>query len=193
MTPFLRKLYRGCDTVNAAVGGTVAWFAIGMVLVQFAVVMLRYVFGVGFIFMQESMNYLHGFMFLLGAGYTLLVNGHVRVDIFYREATVRTKAWVDLFGSLILLLPMCVLVIWASWGPVMQSWRTLETSAETSGIPAVFLLRTAIPAFALLMIVQGISVAAKSLLALAGFESEAHGAERPAAVAVDSEPDELRL
>ena len=169
MTAFLQRLARRCDAVNAAIGGWVAWLAIAMVLVQFTVVVLRYVFGVGFIVLQESMNYLHGFLFLLGAGYTLLVNGHVRVDIFYREATVRTKAWVDLLGSLLLLIPMCVLVIWASWGPVLQSWRTLEGSPETSGIPAVFLLRTAIPAFAVLMIVQGVSVAAKSLLTLAGF------------------------
>lgn len=172
MTAFLHGLARRCDAVNATVGGWVAWFAVAMVLVQFTVVMLRYVFGVGFIMLQESMNYLHGFMFLLGAGYTLLVNGHVRVDIFYREASARTKAWVDLLGTLLLLLPMCVLVIWASWGPVLQSWRTLEGSAETSGIPAVFLLRTAIPAFAALMIVQGVSVAARSLLTLAGIGSE---------------------
>src|SRR5690554_815505 len=70
-----RSLARGCDAVNRTVGGWVAWFALAMVLVQFTVVVLRYVFGVGFIVLQESMNYLHGFMFLLGAGYTLLVGG----------------------------------------------------------------------------------------------------------------------
>jgi len=123
------------------------------------------------------MNYLHGFMFLLGAGYTLLVGGHVRVDIFYRDAKPRTQAWVDLLGTALLLLPMCVLVISASWGPVTQSWRTLEGSTETSGIPAVFLLRTAIPLFAVLMIVQGLSVMAKSLLLLAGVAPAEAGGE----------------
>lgn len=182
--PILRFVARCCDAVNMTVGRSVAWFAIAMVLVQFTVVMLRYVFGIGFIFLQESMNYLHGFMYLLGAGYTLLVNGHVRVDILYREARPRTKAWVDLLGTVLLLLPVCVLVIWASWGPVIQSWDNWEGSAETSGIPAVFLLRTAIPVFAILMIIQGLSVAAKSVLALCGYEGEAHGAEpRPVASA----------
>ncbi|MGF1623430.1 MAG: TRAP transporter small permease subunit [Alphaproteobacteria bacterium] len=167
MTDALRTLARSCDALSTAVGRTVAWLALAMVLVQFAVVMLRYVFGVGFIVLQESMNYLHGFMYLLGASYTLLVNGHVRVDIFYREASERSKAWVDLIGTLVLLLPVCVLIIWASWGSVVQSWANLEGSAETSGIPAVFLLRTVIPVFGALMIVQGISVVVRSLLTLA--------------------------
>ena len=177
MTPALRLLARSCDSLNTAIGRTVAWFALAMVLVQFAVVVLRYVFGVGFVTLQESMNYLHGFMYLFGAGYTLLVIGHVRVDILYREASARSKAWIDLAGTICLLLPVCVLVIWASWGPVIQSWSNLEGSAETSGIPAVFLLRTAIPVFGVLMIVQGISVAARSLLVLAGFEDEGLAAQ----------------
>lgn len=172
----LRALARGCDAVSRAIGNTVAWFALGMVLVQLTVVLLRYVFGVGFIALQESMNYLHGFMYLFGAAYTLMVNGHVRVDIFYREAGPRPKAWVDLAGTLLLLLPMCVLVIVSSWGPMLQSWQNLESSSEASGIPAVFLLRTAIPVFAVLMIVQGASVVAKSLLVMAGFADEGHGA-----------------
>lgn len=177
MTTPLHSLARGCDAVSRVIGNTVAWFALGMVLVQLVVVLLRYVFGVGFIALQESMSYLHGFMFLFGAGYTLLVDGHVRVDIFYREARPRTKAWVDLFGTLLLLWPICVLVIWSSWGQVIQSWENLEGSSEASGIPAVFLLRTAIPIFAALMFVQGASVIARSLLALAGAAERGDGAQ----------------
>ena len=168
----LRAIARICDKVSTGTGRTVAWFALGMVLVQFTVVVLRYVFGVGFIALQESISYMMGFMYLLGAAYTLLVNGHVRVDILYREATPRTKAWVDLFGTLLLLFPVCVLIIWASVSPVMQSWSTLESSPETSGIPAVFLKRTIIPIFAAMMIVQGTAVALRSLLTLCGYDDD---------------------
>ena len=179
MNPTLQRLVRTCDAINGGIGRSVAWFAIGMVLVQFIVVVMRYVFGVGFIFLQESISYLHGFMYLLGAGYTLMVNGHVRVDIFYRESRPRTKAWVDLLGTLLLLVPVCTLVIWASWNPVIASWENLEGSTETSGIPAVFVLRTIIPVFALLMIIQGLAVMARSVLVFAGDEMMGHGASRP--------------
>ncbi|MEZ5669517.1 MAG: TRAP transporter small permease subunit [Alphaproteobacteria bacterium] len=186
----LRFVVGICEAVSAGIGRTVAWFALVMVLMQFTIVMMRYVFGIGFIFMQESLSYLHGFMYLLGAAYTLMVNGHVRVDIFYREASGRTKAWVDLCGTLLLLFPVCILVIWASWAQVIGSWDKLEGSTETSGIQAVFLLRTIIPLFAALMIVQGLAVIARSLLALAGFEDEGHGIaqEKAARAQAEAEP-----
>jgi TRAP-type mannitol/chloroaromatic compound transport system permease small subunit len=164
----LASLARIIDAVNEWVGRTIAWAALAMVLVQFTVVVLRYVFGFGSILMQESVIYLHAILFMIGAGYTLLHEGHVRLDIFYRDTSVRTKALVDLWGSIGLLIPVTVLIWWSSWPYVAGSWKVLEGSKETSGIHAVFLLKTVILVFAALMLVQGISLMAKSILTLKG-------------------------
>jgi TRAP-type mannitol/chloroaromatic compound transport system permease small subunit len=142
--------------------------ALAMVLVQFVVVLLRYVFGVGSLFLQESIVYLHGTMFMVGAGYTLLYGHHVRVDVFYREASARWKALVDLAGSVLFLVPVCTLIGIYSWPYVSRAWAIREGSIESSGIQAVFLLKTVILIFAALMILQGISLALKSILSLAG-------------------------
>ncbi|HER26644.1 MAG TPA: TRAP transporter small permease subunit [Rhodospirillales bacterium] len=137
-----------------------------MVLMQFTVVVMRYIFGLGSIMMQESVVYLHGALFMLGAGYTLLHEGHVRVDIFYREASPRKKAMVDLFGSLLLLMPVCILITWYSFPYLKTSWSVLEGSRETSGIQGVYLLKSTLWAFTGLMMLQGLSIAAKSFLFL---------------------------
>lgn len=160
------------DQVNKSIGRTVMWFALLLVLIQFVVVLMRYVFGVGSIFAQESIIYLHGFLFMLGAAFTLLIDGHVRVDIFYREASPRKKAMVNLFGALVLLLPVCIVILWTSFPYVAASWSVFEGSSETSGIPARYLQKTAILGFALLMSLQGISMAIRSILALGGDEIE---------------------
>ena len=162
-------LHRGCDLidkVNDRVGRIVAWAALAMVLLQFAVVMLRYVFGVGNIMAQEGVIYLHGILFLLGAGYTLLHGGHVRVDVFYADARPRTKAWINLLGVIVFLLPVCGLIAWSSWPYVVSSWQVFEGSKETSGIQAVYLLKSAILIFAALVMLQGVSMAGRALLTL---------------------------
>ena len=92
-----------------------------MVLLQFIVVVMRYIFGAGFIAMQEGVIYLHATLFMVGAGYTLLHGGHVRVDIFYREARPRRRALVDLIGVILFLLPVCVIIGWSSWPYLEQS------------------------------------------------------------------------
>ncbi len=141
-----------------------------MVLVQFVVVVLRYVFGYGSIFMQESILYMHGTLFMLGAGFTLLHQGHVRVDVFYREAHPRTKAKIDLFGALVFMIPVCIAIWLYSWGYVSNSWATMEGSNETSGIQARFLLKSTILGFCALMILQGISMICHAIRVLAGVE-----------------------
>ena len=171
----LAFLARIIDAINERIGRTIAWAALVMVLVQFTVVVMRYVFGIGSILMQESVIYLHAILFLIGSGYTLLHDGHVRLDIFYRDASVRTKALVDLWGSIGLLIPVTVLIWWFSWPYVAGSWEVLEGSRETSGIHAVFLLKTVILVFAALMFVQGISVLARSILTLKGRQQELFG------------------
>jgi len=168
--PTLRSLVRLIDHINDGIGRTTAWVALAMVLVQFAIVVLRYIYGIGSILLQESVVYMHAFLFLIGAGYTLLRGGHVRVDIFYRNATPRAKAWVDLFGVLAFLLPVCVLLWWFSWPYVMASWHVFEGSKETSGIQAVYLLKTLILVFCLLVSAQGAALALRSLLVLADVE-----------------------
>lgn len=172
------SLVRAIDRLNSGVGVTVAWFTLAMVLVQFAVVVLRYIFGVGSLFLQESIVYLHGTMFMLGSAYTLLREGHVRVDVFYRGAGIRTKAKVDLFGHLFLLVPVCILIFLFSYPYVANSWASLEGSRETSGIPLVFLLKSVVLVFCVLMILQGLAQALKAMLLLSGTWSpeQAYGA-----------------
>ena len=166
----LARMVRLIDAINDTCGRAVAWMAVAMVLVQFVVVLLRYTFGYGSILLQESVIYLHAILFMLGAGYTLLYNGHVRVDIFYREASPRQKAKVDLFGSLCFVLPVTILIAWASETYIVSSWSVFEGSRETSGIQAVFLLKTTLWAFCALVGLQGLSMAARSFLFLGGIE-----------------------
>lgn len=166
----LAKLAKLIDAFNQEIGQKIAWLALIMVLVQFIVVVMRYVFGIGSIFMQESVVYMHGILFMAGAGYTLLHGGHVRVDIFYREAKPTTKAVIDLLGVILLLAPVCILIMVYSTTYVLNSWAVLEHSKETSGIPAVFLLKTMIPVFCVLVLAQGISLAIHSFLVIRGVE-----------------------
>lgn len=164
----LSKFADWIDAFSNRTGRFIAWAALLMVLIQFTVVMMRYVFGLSSVWMQESIIYLHGILFMLAAGYTLYCDGHVRVDIFYREASPRYKATIDLIGTILFLWPVALLVIYVSWPYVASSWRVLEGSRETSGIPAVFLLKTIIPVFAVFIMLQGVSTAIRSILILAG-------------------------
>ncbi len=164
-------LESGINAINERIGRAVAWLAIVIVLVQFAIVILRYVFGIGSLFVQESMVYMFAVLFMACAGYTLLHDGHVRVDIFYRTASAKRKALVDLVGVVIFLIPVCLLVWIMSWPYVSASWAVFEGSRETSGIQAVFLLKSLIPLFAGLLGLQGLALAVRSglfLLGLAG-------------------------
>ena len=139
-----------------------------MVIVQIVVVVLRYVLGVGSIFLQESIVYMHGVLFMIGAAYTLQHEGHVRIDIFYREATEKRRAIVNLLGVAFLLLPVCFIFFRYSLPYVQSSWRVLEGSKETSGIQGVFLLKSILLAFVVLVALQGLSLAIHSLIILGG-------------------------
>ncbi|WP_421709365.1 TRAP transporter small permease subunit [Algihabitans sp.] len=169
----LERTADAIDQVNRRIGTTVAWLALFMVLVQFALVLMRYVFGIGSIMTQESLIYAHGTLFMVAAGYTLLVGGHVRVDIFYREAEPRKKAWVDLIGVTVLLIPVCLLIWRYSLPYVLSSWAVLEGSRETSGIQGVYLLKSCILVFVVLMSLQGLSLAFRSILVIAGLRKTA--------------------
>ena len=154
------------DRLTAAVGRTAAWCTLFVVLVQFAVVLLRYLFGLGSIWLSESISYAHAALFMLAAAWTLRQNGHVRVDVFYADAPPRRKAAVDLVGAIPFLIPFATALAWLSLPYVARSWTILERSREASGLPAVFLLKTLIPLFALLMALQGVAQAIRAAAVL---------------------------
>ncbi|WP_430470327.1 TRAP transporter small permease subunit [Thalassospira lucentensis] len=165
---FLGNFVRAIDGLNDLIGRGVAWLVIPMVVITFLVATLRYGFAVGWVSMQESYMWLYGIMFMVGAGYTLLHGGHVRVDVIYRPASARYKAWVDLFGSLFLLMPVIIMILMYSYPYVVTSWHRLEGSHETGGLPGLFLYKSVILVFCVLMLLQGLSLAARSVLVLAG-------------------------
>ena len=137
-------------------GRAVSWLTLLMVIVTFIVVVLRYVFDIGWIALQESVTYMHAMVFLVGASWAMQHDAHVRVDIFYSRFSTRTKAWVDLFGSLLLLLPVMIFIAWISWEYVIDSWEVLEGSREAGGLPAVFLLKSLIVVLAIMLILQAL-------------------------------------
>ena len=151
------------DRLNTAVGRGVAWLALAVVLLEFVLVVARYMFALGSIWATEAVIYAHATLFMLAAAWTLKAGGHVRVDVFYADASPRTKAIVDLAGSLLLLLPFMLLLIWLSVPYAARSWAILERSQESSGLPLVFVLKTLIPLFALLMALQGLAQAIRAL------------------------------
>lgn len=164
----LLAVARAIDALNERIGRAVSWLTLFMVLVQFIVVVMRYVFGIGSIFMQESIVYMHAIVFLAAAGYTLLHDGHVRVDIFYGSAGPRRKAQINILGVLVFLWPVCILTLNVSERFITSSWAVFEGSPEGSGIPAVFLLKSVIWVFAALLMLQGFSLVVKSLAILRG-------------------------
>jgi TRAP-type mannitol/chloroaromatic compound transport system permease small subunit len=154
------------DRLTTAVGRAVAWLALVVVLLQFALVVARYLFGLGSIWLTETVIYAHATLFMLAAAWTLKAGGHVRVDVFYAEASARTKALIDLAGALLLLLPFALVLVWLGVPYAARSWAILERSQETSGLPLVFAFKTLIPAFAVMMALQGIAQAIRALTAL---------------------------
>jgi len=159
---------RALEAVVKATGRAVRWVALLMVLLQLAIVLARYLFGISYIFLNEGVLYMHAALFMLGAGYTLLVDEHVRVDIFYARRSARGKALTDLFGTVVFLLPSMLVLLWVTWPFVRNSWAVLEGPISVGGIPASFLLKTLIPLFCLLLILQGVAAALRDLLRLLG-------------------------
>lgn len=159
----MQRIASKLDQVNRAVGAFVRWLALLMVLVQFGTVILRYVYGISFIFLSESVLYIHSALFMLGAGYTLLVDGHVRVDIFYSALSKRRQALVNVLGAALFLLPSMIMIAWFSWPSVRNSWAVMEGAISVGGIPASFLLKSLIPAFCALLIVQGLACLLRDL------------------------------
>lgn len=162
----LRSFAHIIDAVSERIGWAVSWLTLAMVLLTFTVVMLRYLFNSGWIAMQEISTYFHGILFMLGAAYTLKTDGHVRVDVFYRPLTKQGKAWIDLLGSLFLLLPVCIFLFWISWEYVASSWSLYEGSREAGGLNLVWLLKGVILLMPALLALQGMAQMAHALLSI---------------------------
>ena len=168
MSGFFERAASLFEAINEWLGRAVSWLSLCMVLVTFTVVVLRYAFDLGWIWLQESVTFMHAALFLIGASYTLKHQGHVRVDIFFRRFSPRTQAWVDLLGSLLLLLPVCLFIFYVSWDYVSQSWALHEGSREAGGLDGVYLLKSLILGMALLLILQGLAMVIHTLLQLTG-------------------------
>jgi TRAP-type mannitol/chloroaromatic compound transport system permease small subunit len=168
ISPILTALADRIDRLTTLIGRAVAWLALVIVLLQFALVLARYVFGIGSIWLTETVIYANAALFLLASAWTLRVGGHVRVDVFYAQASAYARAMIDLAGALVLLLPFALVLLWLSVPYAARSWAILERSQESSGLPVVFLLKTLIPLFALLMALQGVAHAIRAAKAIAG-------------------------
>lgn len=162
----LVNFHQQIDRFSDFSGRCLAWLTIVMMLLLAAVVVIRYGLGSGSIALQESVTYLHACVFMLGAAYTLKLDGHVRVDIFYRNFSPRAKAWINSLGGIIFLLPLCIYIFVVSMAFVQQSWQIGEVSTEPGGIPAVFLLKTLIPLMAVNLGLQALAEILRSALVL---------------------------
>jgi TRAP-type mannitol/chloroaromatic compound transport system permease small subunit len=166
----IRTLSRWIDTMNEWIGRGVSWVTLALVLVVFIDVVMRYLFNTSFVFTQELEWHLFGFIFLIGAGYTLLKDGHVRVDIIYQRLGLKGRAWINLFGVLLFLIPGCFMVISTSWKFTLNSFAILEGSPDPGGIPFRFLMKGCIPLGFVLLLLQGISLGIHSLMQILGVE-----------------------
>ena len=143
----IAKLACGINAINEVIGKITSWATLTLVLTQFAIVMINYLYNEGVIAVQESLMYMHSLVFLGAAGYTLLHNGHVRVDIFYSKMGEKKKAYVNLLGSILILFPVLLCIGIFAWPFAAQSWMILEGSIETSGLHIVYILKSMILLF----------------------------------------------
>ena len=166
------KLVRFCNVVdrtNEHLGKFAAWSAFALVITQFGIVLMNHLYSEGSIAIQESLTYMHSLLFLGAAGYTLLHNGHVRVDILYSSLTRERRAYVNLAGTLIILFPVLLMIGFYALPYVNASWQIFEGSTESSGLHLVFILKSLILLFVTSTLLQGMSVSVHSVIVIAGF------------------------
>lgn len=158
------------DRISHLTGRAIAWLTLAMVLLTTIIVVLRYVFDTGFIWMQESVIWMHAAVFMVGAAYTLLYEEHVRVDIFYRNMSPRRRALIDFLGVLLFLLPLCGFLAWMAWDFAVVSWSIHESSREPGGLPypMIPLLKSVVLLMPVFVALQGVSLMLRSLHTLRG-------------------------
>ncbi len=177
MKAVVLKLCDWIDEANEHVGRFTSWVSLALVLMIFIEVILRYTINVSYVFAQELEWHLFSFIFLVGGGYTLRHDGHVRVDVIYQRLGFKARAWVDLFGVLFFLIPGCLLVIVTATKFGYVSFMMKEGSPDPGGLPWRFLLKSTIAIGFFLMLVQGFSLGAHSLLRVLGLEAPTHEGE----------------
>lgn len=166
-------LIGAADKLHRIFGNLIAWLTFAMALTTLLLVGLRYLVGGGnLILVQETVIYLHAITFMLGAGWTLGRNAHVRVDVFYRRWSKRTRAWIDALGTLVFLMPVAFFILFSSLDFVGQSWAIREASGDPGGIPTLYLLKSLIPTMAVLLILQGLIELVKNTLVLIGDQTD---------------------
>lgn len=153
----MERIANSLESINQRIANVVRWLVLLMVLVQFSIVVGRYVFGVNSIALQESVLYMHATIFMLAAGYTLLVDKHVRVDVWFAKASKKTQRRIDLVGHIVFLIPTVLALLYWSWPSVANSWKIFEGPISVGGIKAVFLLKSLIPVFCLLLLLQSLA------------------------------------
>jgi TRAP-type mannitol/chloroaromatic compound transport system permease small subunit len=168
----LKHICAWIDALNDWVGRAVAWTTLLLVLVTFIDVVMRYFFNTSYVFTQELEWHVFAFIFLMGAGYTLKNEGHVRVEVFYGKLSPNGRAWINLVGVIFFLVPSCLVFIKTSIPFVIESYRILEGSPDPGGIPFRFILKSCIPVGYTLMLLQGIALGLNSLFQLIGLADE---------------------
>lgn len=163
----LEKIASLIDAFNGFIGRTASWAVLPIALVAFAVVAMRYTMGTGFPWLQESYIWLHGAAVLLASSWVLQKGGHVRVELLYRDASAKARAWLDIIGVVFLLMPMMGFLFWWSLPLVQRSWRLMERSPSNDGLTFVYLLKTVIPVFCVLIMLQGVAMLLRNVVMLA--------------------------
>ena len=143
------------DSLIERLGNVLNVLMIALVCVVIVVVVGRYFFEIGSVALQELTTYLHATIFMLGISYTLKHDGHVRVDIFYRNFSNRSQALINVIGGLVFILPISMFIGWSSWDYVLASWSIMETSTENNGLPFIYLLKTVMLIMPSLLMIQG--------------------------------------
>lgn len=177
---FWLAVSRGIDTLNERVGRAVLWAVLAVTLISAGNALARKALGMSSNAWLEIQWYLFGAIFLLAAGYTLKLNGHVRIDVLYGHCSERARAWIDLVGSLLFLLPLCLLMVALSWPHFAESFARGEMSPDAGGLIR-WPVRLLTPLGFLLLAAQGISESIKRIAFLARGIPLAHETPKPEA------------
>lgn len=154
----LKKIPTFINNLNLKIGELFSWLLLCMVSLTCLIVILRYLFNIGFIWMQELVRFFYAAVFMLCAAYTLVENAHVRVDIFYSKMSEKNKNLVNILGSIFFLIPVCFITFFYSFSYVINSWMQLEGSLEERGLHAVFIMKTFIWLFSFMLFAQALSI-----------------------------------
>ncbi|MBT8381382.1 MAG: TRAP transporter small permease subunit [Ignavibacteriaceae bacterium] len=158
------KYIEWSDKINNKLGSAASWLVVALILIITYDVIVRYLFQSSSVAMQELEWHLFAIIFLLSAGYTLKIDDHVRVDVFYSRFSEKKQAWINLLGTLFFLIPFCVILIISSENFVLISFKVGETSPDAGGLPARYILKAFIPISFFFLLLQGIALAFKSII-----------------------------